>query len=357
MHQSSKNRTLNLPLNLVNAIFTAIFNEVSTMQKSINKQLGFGPSIDELVKKDHPYRKVSEMVDFEGLTRMLRIKISRYGRPGYNMTSSFKALILQWMEDLSDRELERFLQENNAAKLFCGYQLMEQTPDHTHFTRTRERIGTSDLVKLFNKFGAKLKEKNITSEVFTFVDASHLISKSALWEERDKAIAAGQEKLNNLNVREHAKDKDADYGCKGTDKYWYGYKRHVAVDAKSGMITKVAATKASLTDAKGLKHVCPRSGMVMADKGYCSKDAQSIIKARGCHSGAILKNNMKGKNKDKDKFISRLRMPFENVFSKMDKRVRYRGLKKVQFQVTMQAMAFNLKRLVVIGSAPPLKFV
>jgi len=65
---------------------------------------------------------------------------------------------------------------------------------------------------------------------------------------------------------------------------------------------------------------------------------------------------MKRKNKDKDKFISRLRMPFENVFSKMDKRVRYRGLKKVQFQVTMQAMAFNFKRIIVIGYAPPLKF-
>jgi hypothetical protein len=35
--------------------------------------------------------------------------------------------------------------------------------------------------------------------------------------------------------------------------------------------------------------------MVMADKGYCSKDAQNTIKARGCHSGAILKKNMKEK--------------------------------------------------------------
>jgi IS5 family transposase len=77
------------------------------------------------------------------------------------------------------------------------------------------------------------------------------------------------------------------------------------------------------------------------------------MKIKGCHSGAILKNNMKEKNRDKDKFLSRLRMPFEGTFSKMNKQVRYRGLAKVQFQVTMQALAHNFKRLLVIN-APPL---
>ncbi|MDN3505394.1 MAG: transposase [Rhabdochlamydiaceae bacterium] len=32
------------------------------------------------------------------------------GRAGYHIESGFAALLLQWMEDLSDRELERFLQ-------------------------------------------------------------------------------------------------------------------------------------------------------------------------------------------------------------------------------------------------------
>ena len=46
------------------------------------------------------------------------------------------------MEDLSDRELERFLQENNAGKWFCGFELCERTPDHTVFCDARKRIGT-----------------------------------------------------------------------------------------------------------------------------------------------------------------------------------------------------------------------
>jgi len=257
------------------------------------------------------------------------------------------------MEDLSDRELERFLQENNAGKYFCGFSLSEKVPDHSYFSELRKKIGTERLVELFNDLGKRLRKKGLITNIFTFVDASQLVSKVSLWDERDKAIAAGEETLNNQNIEEFAVDKDASYGAKGKDKFWYGYKRHVAVCMKNGLISKAAATTAKVGDDKGLKHVCPYGGMVIGDKAYCLKDAQHAMKRRGCHSGAILKNNMKGKNREKDKFISRLRMPFEGTFSRMDKKVRYRGIAKVQFQVTMQALAHNLKGLLVID-APPL---
>jgi transposase, IS5 family len=122
---------------------------------------------------------------------------------------------------------------------------------------------------------------------------------------------------------------------------------------KQGIITKAAATAANESDSKGLARVCPSGGMVVADKAYCTKEAQKTMKTKGCHSGAIMKNNMKGKNKDKDAFLTRLRSPYENVFSKTQKRSRYRGIKKNQFQVFMEALAFNFKRLIAIN-APPL---
>ena len=53
------------------------------------------------------------------------------------------------------------------------------------------------------------------SEVFTFVDASHLITKANLWEERDAAIKARYEKLNNASLPKVAKDNQARIGCKG----------------------------------------------------------------------------------------------------------------------------------------------
>ena len=76
------------------------------------------------------------------------------------------------------------------------------------------------------------------------------------------------------------------------------------------------------------------------------------MKSNSCHSGAILKNNMKDKNKDKDRWISGMRAPFEMIFSKMSKRTRYRELAKVQMQAFWEAIVFNVKRLIVIDSPP-----
>jgi hypothetical protein len=73
------------------------------------------------------------------------------------------------------------------------------------------------------------------NEVFTFVDASHLFVKASLWEERDEALKQKHEKLNNEVLPKTAHDKQARIGCKGKNKYWYGYKKHLSMDMQSGI--------------------------------------------------------------------------------------------------------------------------
>ena len=118
------------------------------------------------------------------------------------------------------------------------------------------------------------------------------MTKANMWKERDKAIRAKHDKLNNEVLPKVAHDKQARIGCKGKDNYWYGYKQHTSVDMQSGLINKVAITPASVTDARGLKHVCPDQGAIYADKGYCTEPAQQTAKGKGCHLAARLKNNM-----------------------------------------------------------------
>ncbi len=248
--------------------------------------------------------------------------------------------------------MERFLQENTAAKYFCGFSLLEKTPDHSYFSVLRKKIGTKKLAEMFNHLGHSLKKKGLVSNVFAFVDASQMISKAALWEERDAALKSGAEKFNNEVVKNFAPDNQARFGCKGKNKFWFGYKRHVAVCMKKGFITKVAVTPANVSDGKGIKHVCPEGGLVYADKAYCSKFSQEIMRKKNCISKAILKNNMIEKDFKRDARISKLRMPFEHVFSKMDKKVRYKGVAKAQFQGFMQAMVFNFKKLLNMDSVP-----
>ncbi len=118
---------------------------------------------------------------------------------------------------------------------------------------------------------------------------------------------------------------------------------------QSGLINKVSVTEANLIDSKGLKKVAPKQGAVYADKGYCDKHAKRATAEKGFHLAAIKKNNMKYKNKDLDKFYSKMRSPYERVFSKSNHRVRYLGIAKNQFTEFMNAISFNLKRLVVLN--------
>ena len=104
---------------------------------------------------------------------------------------------------------------------------------------------------------------------------------------------------------------------------------------QSGLINKVAVTPANLTDSSGFKRVCPSSEAAYADKGYCVGAAPRIAQGK----------------KEKERWYSRIRSPYERVFSRRERGVRYRGIEKNQFAVFMQSICFNLKRLLVLS--PP----
>ena len=307
-------------------------------------------TLEELVPQDHSYRKFLQYFNFDSVAYRLRKleKNEDTGAIGYGLDRLFRCLLLQFIEDLSDRELEKMLQENTAAKFFCGFNLRDKTPDHTLFSKTRKKIGTRQLGKMFEKLRDQLKSNGYMNEVFNFVDASHLVSKANLWEERDKAIKEKYDKLNNETLPKVAADPQARIGCKGGNKFWYGYKEHVCVDMQSGFIGRIAITPGNVTDAKGLKHACPRKGALYADKGYCTKPAQEILAKHGVHDATIKLNHMKVKDKQKDRWLSHIRAPYERVFSQRNRRVRYRGVEKNQFAGFMRAIAFNMKRMLQV---------
>jgi transposase len=181
-------------------------------------------TLDDLVRMDHPYRRFETVVDFDVLSAPLKSLYSDQGRPELGAERAFRMLVLQFLEDLSDREMERFMRENLAAKWFCGFGLHDRTPDHSFFGAFRKRLGTERLMDIFNRLRDGLKASGLIREVFTFVDASQLVSKLSTWDDRDQAIAKGLETFNNKTARKVAADPQARFGAKGKNKIWYGYK-------------------------------------------------------------------------------------------------------------------------------------
>ena len=309
--------------------------------------------LEEQVKDKHELWAIEQTIQFSSLVYRIKDVETQTGRSGYGVDVGCRCLYLQFHYDLSDRELEQRLRFDIAFKWFCGFSAFETTPDHSFFGRFRQAVGTKRIGKLFKAIVNKSKDNGMMTPVFQFVDATTIITKNTTWMERDKALAKGEKALNNANVKKFSADPHARFGCKGTSKFWFGYKGHVGVDMGAGLIESAAVTPANVSDQAGFKHICPRNGqMVFGDKAYCLKPAQIVMATRGAVSAAILKHNMRGKNKDLDRWRSAVRAPFEGVFSKFKKRARYRGHANVQLQFFMDAIVHNVKRLVTINSPP-----
>lgn len=301
-----------------------------------------------MVGVDHAYRKLNKLINFAEMVNPLEELYSNLGQPGIPAICGFKALLIQFWEDYSDRQMERAVAENLAIRWFVGFGLSEKTPDHSYFGKFRKRIGTGHLADIFNYINEKLRQANLFGNIFTFIDASTIISKTSLWEERDKAIKDGYDKLNNLVVKKYAADKDARWGAKSKRNIWFGYKRHTAVDMRYGLISKTTTTPANVPDFRVIKQILPNQGQILMDKLYDNRKTDLIVKASGCSPGTIRKSNNPHKNQDLDKYRTQLRMPFERTFSKLTKRARYRGLFKVHFQNFIQSMVHNLKTAMVV---------
>ena len=309
--------------------------------------------LEKLVSEDHAFRQLNELVNFAEIVSPYYRLYSEIGAAGIDILKGFKCLLVQFWEDYSDREMERALKDNIAVKWFCGFELLEATPDHSYFGKLRQRIGAKNIADIFNKVNDILRQKGYFGDVFKFIDASSVVSKTALWKERDEAIKAGEEKLNNLVVAKYAADKDARWGAKSKNNIWFGYKRHHSVDMRFGLIDKLAVTPANVLDFKALANICPENQMIFMDKLYDCKTADLVLKIKNCAGATIRKNNNKNKNRDLDRWRSGIRMPFEGCFSKLRKRAKFRGRAKVTMQCFFEAICHNLKKSVSIS--PPIQ--
>jgi len=305
-----------------------------------------------IIDSSHPFRRLKEILDFESLIAPMRAAYSTLGAHGIDVERGIKALLIQFWENYSDREMEKAVRKNLAIRWFCGFALTEHTPDHTYFSKLRKRLGTKRVANLFNEVNSILESRGLFGNVFTFIDASSIITKTALLEERDRAIKDEAERLNNKNVKSYAADKDARWGTKSKTNIWFGHKRHAAVDMRHRLVKKVAVTPANVPDFRVAERIAPKIGAVFVDKMYDTKKTDEMFRARSLHPATIHKNNNPIKNHDLDRWRSAIRMPLEGTFSKMCKRARYRRHVKVAMQCFFEAIAYNLKKSMRLLFAP-----
>ena len=95
------------------------------------------------------YRKLDETLDRIGFTQGVReickpayADAARGGRPGIDPAVYFKMLMIGFFENLpSERSIASRCADSLSLRAFLGYQLDQDTPDHSSLSVIRSRLG------------------------------------------------------------------------------------------------------------------------------------------------------------------------------------------------------------------------
>jgi len=281
---------------------------------------------------------------FEKLIAHLR-DAQAAGRPGYPVLVLFKALLLQALYGLSERELEEALNDRLSFRRFVGLSLEDAVPDHTVLNRFRNRLIAERLLeKLFGELDRQLEKAGVMLKRGTMLDATLIAAMSAP-PRQDRP----------------SPDPDARFGrsSHGKGGCTFGYKAHVGVDEGSGLIRALLTTPANVNDTIPADTLIRGDERVVwADAAYDTHARRARLKAEGRKPRIARRPNrhhpdLPPRLKRYNRLIARRRSAVETTFATLKRRmrltaIRYVGLAKASGQVLLAAIAFNMRRWAAI---------
>jgi len=293
--------------------------------------------------------RLSELVKWYRLEKLvghLRDEASP-GRPGWPALMLLKAVLLQSLYGLSERELEEALNDRLSFRRFVGLSLEQAAPDHTVLNRFRNQLIAEGLLeKLFAELDRQLEKAGVILKRGTMLDATLIETEAA------------------RPPRNGAEPVDPDAGLtsrKGKAGVTYGYKVHVGVDKGSGIIRAVITTPANVNDTVPADQLIRGDEReVYADKAYDTHARRARLKQQGIKDRLMHRPNqyhpLTPSQQRRNSLIAHHRAAVETTFATLKRRmgcdaIRYVGLVKASAQVTLAAMAFNLRRWVTISAA------
>jgi len=288
-------------------------------------------------------RELAKWYRFEKLLGHLRDEESP-GRPGYPVLVLFRALLLQSLYGLSERELEEALNDRLSFKRFVGLSLEDEAPDHSVLNRFRNRLIEEGLLeKLFAELDRQLEKAGVILKRGTMLDATLI-----------EAVSAPP------TENRPSRDPDARFTKRQAKSgSTFGYKVHMAVDEGSGVIRSLITTPANVNDTvKADELLRGDEKVVWADAAYHTHGRCAWLKAQGIKPRIAFRPNkhhpeLPARLKRYNRLIARRRAAVETTFATLKCRmrlnyIRYVGLRKASAQVLIAAIAFNMRRWAAI---------
>lgn len=353
----------------------------------MGRQPGFFDMADRLQQlsaKGDDLERISGLVDFEMFRAELEQAVPRSdglkgGRPAFDRVLMLKVLLLQAMHSLSDERCEYLIRDRLSFMRFLGIGLADPVPDANTIWTFREalkRAGAMDA--LFRRFDAALQAAGYIAMGGQIVDATIIAAPKQRNSEAERAaIKAGQipQGWAEKPAKLRQKDRDARWTVKfsrakprqdGTPQFdiavpAFGYKNHVSIDRRHGLIRRWTATDAAAHDGARLTTVIDTQNTasdVWADTAYRSAKNEAWLAERGLVS-RIHRKKPKGRPmaariRRANARKSAVRSAVEHVFAQqkgsMALVVRTIGIARAQMKIGLANPAYNMRRYVWLNS-------
>ena len=334
----------------------------------------------QLSKHGDPLEKLAATVDFEMFRADLEAALgprdpAKGGRPAFDPVLEFRMLVLQAMHGLSLDQAEYLVADRLSWMRFCGRGPGDRVPDANTLWDFREaliRAGAPD--RLFQRLDRAITETRYWPMSGQIVDATLVAAARQRNTEAEKAaIKAGR------SADEIWPDKPAKARQKDTDARWtlkvskakpaadgkaqidiaiplFGYKSHISIDCRHGIIRRGKLTDAAAHDGarlrEGLIDRTNTASDVWADSACRSAENERFLSGIGKVSrihrkrprGRPMAKHTARANAAKSAIRAAVEHPFAHQKAIMGLVIRTIGLARAQATVTLTNMAYNMKR-------------
>jgi len=342
----------------------------------------------QVIPNDHFLVQLKQVIPWQRFTYKL-VKYYRggakEGRPPYDPVVLLKMLLLAYLYNLSERQVEEQSNLYLPAKYFLGLGVDEKAPDHTTLTAFKKRILENGKLAAYEQLLQEIVrlavEKGVKFGALQIVDSTHSIANVNVQqdERRQRKGQPPRDSSASWGVKGSYKVRDEEGKPQERREYFYGYKMHASMNAQSGLITSLCCSSGNRPDNEyfcRLVQADLAQGLPVdtytGDRAYDDSELHVFLQDKHLHD-ALKLNDYRTQKKDAHKGVweelqasehyqngIRQRYQIERKFGEAKRehglgRCRYVGLIRYALQCFLTAIVLNLKRLVWLLRGVPFK--
>jgi len=249
-------------------------------KKEFKQRIYYNINLDSLVPENHFLKRLESLVSFDFVRDITKSYYSHTGKPSIDPVVLVKMLLIGYLFDIrSERKLVEEISLNLAYRWYIDYDLDEEIPDHSIFSKARTRFGKKLFLEIFEKILVKCIELGLVSSEGMLIDST-IVKADASSNSLVEINLSPEDYWNKLDQKEKPKKKLAGSHFTGkVDRNKMGKRRRD--------INRTSLRKKSTTDPDATLFYRPGMGSHLSYKAHIATDINGIITAVSASSSSL----------------------------------------------------------------------